>query len=39
VFLEWVGPDEEADAVVRAIEQRGGLAEILIQRVDEAVRI
>ncbi len=39
VLLEWVGPEEEADAVVRAIEQRGRNGKIFVQRVDEAVRI
>ena len=39
VLLEWVGPEEDADAVVRAIQQRGKNGKIFVQRVDEAVRI
>ncbi len=44
VLLEWYGPDDEAEAVARAILQRGatgkiGDGKIFIQRVEEAVRI
>ncbi len=44
LVLEWVGPEGEADAVVRAIEQRArtgkiGDGRIFVERVDEAVRI
>lgn len=44
ILLEWYGPDNEADGVVRAIEQRAatgtiGDGKIFIQRIDGAVRI
>jgi nitrogen regulatory protein P-II 1 len=44
VLLEWYGPDDEADAVARAIVQRAatgkiGDGKIFFQRVDQAVRI
>lgn len=44
VMLEWVGPDDEADAVVRAIAQRAmtgkiGDGKIFVLHVEEAVRI
>jgi nitrogen regulatory protein P-II 1 len=44
VVIEWVGPDDEADGVVRAIQQRGatgkvGDGKIFVQPVLEAVRI
>jgi nitrogen regulatory protein P-II 1 len=44
LLLEWYGPDEQAEAVVRAIQQRAstgkiGDGKIFVQRVDEAVRI
>jgi nitrogen regulatory protein P-II 1 len=44
VLLEWYGPDDEADAIVRAIQQRAATGEvgdgrIFIQRIEEAVRI
>jgi nitrogen regulatory protein P-II 1 len=44
VLLEWYGPEREADAIVRAIEQRArtgkvGDGRIFVQRVEEAVRI
>jgi nitrogen regulatory protein P-II 1 len=44
LVLEWVGPEGEADAVVRAIEQRArtgkvGDGRIFVERVEEAVRI
>jgi nitrogen regulatory protein P-II 1 len=42
--IEWYGPDDEAHAVVRAIEQFGrtdkiGDGKIFVIRIDEAVRI
>jgi|SRR6185312_11398866 len=44
IMLEWFGMDEHADAVVRAIQQRGatgqvGDGRIFVQEVEEAVRI
>jgi nitrogen regulatory protein P-II 1 len=44
VLLEWYGPEDEADAVVRAIQQRGstgkpGDGKIVVVRVEEAIRI
>jgi nitrogen regulatory protein P-II 1 len=44
IVLEWVGPESEADAVVRAIQHRAhtgkvGDGHIAVQWVDEAVRI
>jgi nitrogen regulatory protein P-II 1 len=44
IVLEWVGPDSEADAVVRAIEQRAhtgkvGDGHIVVQWIDDVVRI
>src|SRR5580700_8380952 len=44
VIIEWVGPDEQADGVVRAIQLRGatgkvGDGKIFVQPVIEAVRI
>ncbi len=44
LMLEWYGPDDEADAVVRAIVLRAatgkiGDGKIFVQSVDEAVRI
>ena len=44
VLLEWYGPDDEADAVTRAIVLRGatgkiGDGKVFLQHVDEAVRI
>jgi nitrogen regulatory protein PII len=44
ILLEWFGPEEEADAVVRAIQQRArtgavGDGRIFVQRIEEAVRI
>lgn len=44
VILEWYGPDDEADAVLRAIQQRAftgeiGDGRIFLQQVEEAVRI
>jgi len=44
IELEWVGPDDEADAVVRAIVTRGatgkiGDGKVFVQTVEEAVRI
>jgi nitrogen regulatory protein P-II 1 len=44
VMLEWFGLDDEADAVVRAIQARGatgsvGDGRIFIQHVEDAVRI
>jgi nitrogen regulatory protein P-II 1 len=44
VLLEWYGPEAEADAVMRAIQQRGstgmaGDGSIFAQHVEEAVRI
>ena len=42
ILLEWYGPDDQADAVVRAIEHRArtgkiGDGKIFVQHVDEAV--
>jgi nitrogen regulatory protein P-II 1 len=44
VQIEWYGPDEKADAVMRAIEQRAvtgklGDGKIFVEDVEEAVRI
>jgi nitrogen regulatory protein P-II 1 len=44
VVLEWYGPDDEADAVVRAIRHRAttgaiGDGKIFVQTIDDAVRI
>jgi nitrogen regulatory protein P-II 1 len=44
VLLEWFGPEQETDAVVRAIAQRActgklGDGKIFVQAVEEAVRI
>jgi nitrogen regulatory protein P-II 1 len=44
VIVEWYGPDDEADAVLRAIQQRAftgevGDGRIFVQQVEEAVRI
>jgi nitrogen regulatory protein P-II 1 len=44
MLVEWYGPDDEADAVMRAIEQRastgqGGDGRIFVSYVEEAVRI
>jgi len=44
ILLEWVGLDEQADAVVRAIQQSNGIGKIrdgsiFLQRVDDVVRI
>ena len=44
IMLEWYGPDDEADSIVRAIELRArtekiGDGKIFVQRVEEAVRI
>jgi nitrogen regulatory protein P-II 1 len=44
IELEWVGPDDQADAVVRAIRDRAatgkiGDGKIFVQSVDEALRI
>jgi nitrogen regulatory protein P-II 1 len=44
LMLEWYGPDDEADAVVRAIQLRAatgkiGDGKIFVEDVDEAVRI
>jgi nitrogen regulatory protein P-II 1 len=44
LVLEWVGPEDEADAIVRAIELRArtgkvGDGRIFVERVDEAVSI
>lgn len=44
IAIEWYGPDDEADAVVRAIQQRAatgdtGDGRIFVQIVEEAVRI
>jgi nitrogen regulatory protein P-II 1 len=44
VLIEWYGPDDEADAVMRAIQQRASTGEagdgsIFAQHVEEAVRI
>jgi nitrogen regulatory protein P-II 1 len=44
ILIEWYGPDEEADAVIRAIQQRASTGEpgdgsIFAEPVEEAVRI
>jgi nitrogen regulatory protein P-II 1 len=44
IQLEWYGPDDEAEAVMRAIQQRaftgqGGDGRIFVSEVEEAVRI
>jgi nitrogen regulatory protein P-II 1 len=44
ILLEWFGPDDEADAIVRAIMQRAATGEagdgnISVQFVEEAIRI
>ena len=44
LLVEWYGPDDEADAVMRAIQQRattgqGGDGRIFVSYVEEAVRI
>jgi nitrogen regulatory protein P-II 1 len=44
ILIEWYGPDGEADAVMRAIQQRAstgapGDGSIFVQHVEEAVRI
>ena len=44
ILIEWYGPDDEADGVMRAIQQRGstgaaGDGSIFAQHVEEAVRI
>jgi nitrogen regulatory protein P-II 1 len=44
VSIEWVGPDDEVDGVIRAIQQRGatgkvGDGKIFVEPVDEVVRI
>ena len=44
VLLEWYGPDEEADGVIRAIIQKAatgkiGDGKIFVQQVEHAVRI
>ena len=44
ILIEWYGPDDEADAVIRAIQQRAstgaaGDGSIFAQHVEEAVRI
>jgi nitrogen regulatory protein P-II 1 len=44
LLVEWYGPDDEANGVVRAIEQRaftgqGGDGRIFVSYVEEAVRI
>jgi nitrogen regulatory protein P-II 1 len=44
ILIEWYGPDEEADAVIRAIQQRASTGEagdgtIISLPVEEAVRI
>ena len=44
ILIEWYGPDDEADGVMRAIQQRAstggdGDGSILAQHVEEAVRI
>jgi nitrogen regulatory protein P-II 1 len=44
VMLEWYGPDDQADAVIRAIAQRAqtgkiGDGKIFVLEVEEAVRI
>jgi nitrogen regulatory protein P-II 1 len=44
LLIEWYGPDDEADAVARAIELRGrtgkiGDGKIFVSEVEDAVRI
>ncbi len=44
ILIEWYGPDDEADAVMRAIQQRAMTGEpgdgtIISQPVEEAIRI
>jgi nitrogen regulatory protein P-II 1 len=44
ILIEWYGPDDEADAVIRAIQQRAttgapGDGSIISQPVEEAIRI
>jgi nitrogen regulatory protein P-II 1 len=44
VVVEWYGPDDEADSVVRAVQQKGwtgeaGDGQIFVENVEEAVRI
>jgi nitrogen regulatory protein P-II 1 len=44
VLIEWYGPDREAEAIVRVIQQRGatgeiGDGEIFVQPIDDAIRI
>ena len=44
VLIEWYGPDDEADAIARAIQQKAftgevGDGRIFVQRIEEAVRI
>jgi len=40
ILLEWVGPDEQVDAVVRAIRQRSAPGSaIFLQRVDAIIHI
>ena len=44
LLVEWYGPDDEADAVMRAIQQQaktgqGGDGRIFVSYVEEAVRI
>jgi nitrogen regulatory protein P-II 1 len=44
VLIEWYGPDDEADAIARAIQQKAftgaiGDGRIFMQRIEEAVRI
>jgi nitrogen regulatory protein P-II 1 len=44
ILIEWYGPDDEADAVIRAIQQRAstgqeGDGSIFSEPVEEAVRI
>jgi nitrogen regulatory protein P-II 1 len=44
LLIEWYGPDDQAEAVVRAIQRAaatgaGGDGKIFVERVEEAVRI
>jgi nitrogen regulatory protein P-II 1 len=44
LLLEWIGPDDEADAVIRAIQSRASTGEvgdgrIFVHHVEDAVRI
>jgi nitrogen regulatory protein P-II 1 len=44
VLIEWYGPDDEAETIIRAIQQRAATGEvgdgrIFVQHVEEAVRI